>query len=185
MARAATGGRVVKRLLGAVALVVALLVLALPASALLDRPAKTFTREVVVSAPKARVWQTLTDFDAYEQWNPYITRAQGEARAGSTIDLRIEPPGEEAIAASAEVLIVRTKRKLEWQRRRYLPGVLDLESTFRLFQLGGGHVRVVYHGRYEGLLAPLSEHEAAARGVKRMLEALKRRVEDKTDRIPM
>ena len=166
-----------RRLVGALAAVVALLVLALLASALLDRPAKAFNRSIVIDAPKQRVWQVLTDFDAYEQWNPYITRARGEARAGSTLELRIEPPGEEAIEASAEVLIVRAKRKLEWQRRRYLPGVLDLESTFRLFPLGGGRVRVVYHGRYEGVLAVVAGEAAAARGVVRMLGALKRRAE--------
>jgi hypothetical protein len=166
-----------RRLLGALATGVALIVLALPASALLDRPAKTFNRSIVIEAPKLRVWQVLTDFDAYEQWNPYITRARGEARPGSTLELRIEPPGADVIETRAEVLIVRPKRKLEWQRRRYLPGVLDLESTFRLFPLGGGRVRVVYHGRYEGLLAPFSEDEAIARGAERMLAALKRRVE--------
>jgi hypothetical protein len=167
----------VKRLLVAVAGVIVLLVLALPASALLDRPAKTLSREIVISAPKARVWKELTDFDAYEQWNPYITRARGEARPGSTVELRIVPPGEEAVDASAEILIVRDKRKLEWQRRRYLPGVLDLESTFRLFPTGNGRVRVVYEGRYEGLLAPFADDDAARRGVERMLAALRRRVE--------
>jgi hypothetical protein len=167
----------VKRLLGALAVVVALLVLALPASALLDRPAKTVSREIVVSAPKARVWQVLTDLDAYERWNPYITRARGDARQGATIELRVVPPGEDAVEASAEVLIVRDKRKLEWQRRRYLPGVLDLESTFRLFPVRSGRVRVVYEGRYEGVLAPFSDGSATARGAALMLEALKRRAE--------
>jgi hypothetical protein len=167
----------VKPFFGALAAVVALLVLALPASALLNRPAKTLSRDIVIAAPKARVWQTLTDFATYEQWNPYITRARGQARAGSTIELRMVPPGKGAVEANAEILIVREKRKLEWQRRRYLPGVLDFESTFRLFPLGDGRVRLVYEGRYEGLMAPFADDSATGRGVVRMLAALKRRAQ--------
>jgi hypothetical protein len=167
----------VRRLLGAGAAIVALLIFALLASALLDRPSKTLSREITIDASRKRVWQMLTDLEAYEQWNPYLTRARGEARAGSTIELRIEPPGGEIVDARAEVLIVRPKRKLEWQRRRYVPGVLDLESTFRLFWLGPERVRVVYDGRYEGLLAPFEDDAATARGVARMLDALKRRAE--------
>jgi len=35
--------------------------------------------EILIQAPPTRVWQVLTDFGAYPQWNPFIVSLQGEA----------------------------------------------------------------------------------------------------------
>jgi hypothetical protein len=46
-----------------------------------------------IDASPEDVWQVLTDFDAYPEWNPFIRSIQGNPEVGSRLSVRIEPPG--------------------------------------------------------------------------------------------
>jgi hypothetical protein len=73
---------------------------------------------------------------------------------------------------------VNGMRKLEFVCRTYrLPGVLDREHIFRLLPVSAERVRLVYEGRWEGLLVPFADLEARQTGYVDMARALKRRAE--------
>ena len=144
----------------------------------LDRPATTVHEETVVNAPRRVLWQLLTDFESYEAWNPYITHASGEARHGAQLDLRFHPLHEEPYQAKCDVITVKELRKIYWRCRDHgLPGLLDREHTFRLLPIDGDRVRLVYDGRWEGVLVPLVDLDDRKGGYRRMVRALKERVE--------
>jgi uncharacterized protein YndB with AHSA1/START domain len=46
-----------------------------------------FLREI--AAPKELVWQVITDFSAYGEWNPFITACDAELRAGAPISMTV------------------------------------------------------------------------------------------------
>ncbi len=153
-----------------------LALLALVASAALDRPAQVVTSTTVVDGPKRDVWAALTDFEAYEEWNPVVTDAAGEAREGARLDLVVTLPGRDPESLDAEVLIARPERKLRWQDRLVLPGVRDLEYEFVLEPQEDGRVRVVQLLRYEGLLAPFADTAAAREALELQGQALAARL---------
>ena len=152
----------------------AILVAAVLASAALDRPARSYRDAVVVDAPRAAIWSLLTEFDRYHEWNPYITEARGTATAGSTIELgfRTGADGAEAETRSAKVLIVRPRRKLEWETRVVAPGFLDREQVFRVLPMRSGRWLVVQEVRLEGVLAPFADFDDDRAGLVRMLKAI-------------
>ncbi|MEU9884845.1 SRPBCC family protein [Sphaerisporangium sp. NPDC051011] len=49
----------------------------------------TIDTSITIRATPAQVWAILTDFGAYESWNPFILRARGEAVVGGTVALHI------------------------------------------------------------------------------------------------
>jgi hypothetical protein len=153
---------------------VALLGTALLASALLDQPSRYYRDAVVVEAPRTAIWALLTDVEHYDDWNPYITRASGRATVGSELELRLEPAGEDAETHSAKVVIVRPRRKVEWETRMIVPvpGVLDHEQIFRVLPAGPGRWRIVQEARFEGLLAPFADLDGEREGLARMVDAL-------------
>jgi len=46
--------------------------------------AKQLRAQIDIHASPQRVWQVLTDFGAYPQWNPFMTRADGTPTKAST-----------------------------------------------------------------------------------------------------
>ena len=158
---------------GALALVA---LLALGLSAVLDRPAKVVTMSTAVPGPKQDVWEALTDFGAYDDWNPVITDARGEAREGTELDLDVTLPGHDPESLDAEVLIARPERKLRWQDRLLVPGLRDWEYEFVLEPLDDGRVLVVQQLRIEGLLAPFADKDAAQEALALNAQALEQRL---------
>jgi hypothetical protein len=124
------------------------------------------------------VWAALTDFAAYDEWNPFLRKAAGEAREGSTLELEAVLPGHNPESLEAEVLIARPDRKLRWQDRLVLPGVRDWEYEFILEPLEPGRVLVYQQLRVEGLLAPFADTRAIQRALEESVEALQERLAD-------
>lgn len=168
--------RPLRLLLLVLAGVAVLVLVALGASAALDRPARVVTLTSTVVGTKQEAWDTLADFAAYEEWNPVVTEASGEAREGGELDLEVRLPGHDPESLKAKVLIFRPERKLRWQDRLLLPGVRDWEYEFVLDPVEGGRVRVVQLLRIEGLLAPFADTEAAREALELQADALAARL---------
>lgn len=158
-------------LLALVGLAVLCLV-ALGASAALDRPARVVALSTTVDGSTQEVWETLAGFAAYSEWNPVVTAASGEAREGGELDLEVVLPGHEPESLDAKILIFRPERKLRWQDRLVLPGVRDREYEFVLEPLENGRVRVDQLLRIEGLLAPFADTDAAREALELQARAL-------------
>jgi hypothetical protein len=142
--------------------------------------AKQLRSEIDVHATPERVWQVLTDFAAYPQWNPFITRADGEARRGRRLTLRMQPAGGRATTFRPTVLEAAQGRQLRWPGRLLVPGLFDGEHRFTIRPLGDGQVRLVQQEDFRGLLVPLLAGSLDRRTLpafEQMNQALKRRAE--------
>ena len=140
---------------------------------------KRIRREIEIAATPERVWDALTDFASYPDWNPFIRSIAGEPRAGARLEARIEPPGGRAMTFRPTVLVSESPRELRWLGRLLLPGIFDGEHCFRIDTAGEGRVRLVQQEEFRGLLVPLLSRalERTAKGFEQMNEALKARVE--------
>ena len=137
--------------------------------------------EIEITGSPARVWEVLTRFDEYPEWNPFIPRATGKLQEGGRLDVSIRPPGQKPMTFRPVVVCVSPQRELRWLGRLWLPRVLDGEHAFLIEALGTERVRLVQRERFRGLLLPLlwrSLGGPTRRGFEDMNAALKRRVED-------
>lgn len=142
--------------------------------------AKQLSAQIDIDAGADRVWEVLTDFAAYPEWNPFITQASGTARAGETLTNRMQPVGGRAMTFRPKVLVASPGRELRWLGRLLMPGVFDGEHSFTITDLGGGKVRLVQAEEFRGVLVPFLARSLDQRtlpGFERMNEALKRRAE--------
>jgi hypothetical protein len=155
----------------------AITVVAVGASAALDRPSRSSSTTTVVQAPREKVWRLVVDFDAYPEWNPYLRSVQGRPAAGSTLEVRLEPRAGDAQDVSASVTVFKPPRKLRWRSRLLGPGVRDFEYEVIVDPLGPNRARVTQRARYEGWLTLLVDADDTRAGLEEMARALKLRAE--------
>ena len=85
--------------------------------------------DVVINASSSKVWQVLTDFEAYPQWNPFIRHMSGSARPGGQLTIGLNLSGS-TITIQPTVLVVQPEKELRWIGRLFIPGVFDGEHSF-------------------------------------------------------
>ena len=142
--------------------------------------AKQLHAEIEVQATPERVWEVLTDFAAYQEWNPFIVEASGQAVPGSRLELQMRPPGRRATRFRPEVLEADPGRELRWLGRVLVPGLFDGEHRFTIQPAGPDRARLAQHEDFRGILAPLLLAMIAKptlEGFQQMNQALKSRVE--------
>ena len=135
--------------------------------------------EITISASAERVWQVLTDFTAYREWNPFMLEASGRAAPGERLTIRMQPVDGRAMTFTPTVLAAEPGRRLRWLGRLLLPGIFDGEHSFTLEPVEGG-VRFVQEEEFRGVLVPLlarSLRKGTAPAFEQMNLALKARAE--------
>ena len=113
----------------------------------------TLYAEVTVNAPAAAVWQSLTDLDSYDAWNPFFQQASGTVAVGKTLRLEAHI-GTNTMTFTPTVLEAEKNRELRWLGRVLLPGIFDGEHSFTLKTLSDNRVKVVQRERFRGILVP-------------------------------
>ena len=118
---------------------------------------KEISTEIGISAPPGKVWEVLTDFPAFPQWNPFMQSAEGELMAGAELKVRLQPPGGMAMTFKPTILKVEPNRELRWLGKLLFPGLFDGEHYFLLEELGPGQTRFTQGERFTGILVPFMD----------------------------
>ena len=145
---------------------------------------KELRTEVQINAPPERVWNVLTAFDLFNEWNPFMTRAEGEIQEGARLQVHIEPPGGTAMTFKPRVLRAVAPQELRWLGHLLIPGIFDGEHIFEISSVGDGRSCLVHREEFRGLLVPLLWNSLATntkRGFEAMNAALKERAEAETE----
>ena len=141
---------------------------------------KELHSEIEIAASAQRVWDILTDFSSYPQWNPFIRRISGEAKIGERLEVRLQPPESRGVTFQPKVLNIEPNRELRWLGHLLVPGLFDGDHTLAIEPLEENRVRFVQREAFKGLLVPLlarSLDNNTRRGFEAMNRALKERAE--------
>jgi len=108
-----------------------------------------------INAPATRVWEILTDFPSYPQWNPQIPWASGKIEEGARVNLRLVLPGRPAMDLSAIIEQVRPGELLTWRGHVGAPWFFEGFRKFEIQPIASARVRVTHVEDIHGLAAPL------------------------------
>ena len=142
--------------------------------------AKKLRAQIDIDADAERVWQVLTDFGAYSEWNPFMTQAEGAAAVGERLAIRMQPQGGRAMTFRPTVMEAVPGKRLRWRGRLLLPGIFDGDHSFTIEPLEEGRVRMIQEEHFRGVLvSPLARSldRGTLPSFEQMNRALKRRAE--------
>lgn len=109
-----------------------------------------------IDAPAAAVWEALTDFPRYGEWNVALPALTGDPQVGSTLNIALAlGAGAKPMAVRADVLKLDPERCFTWRGNL---GADFLFTGFREFTLeptDSGGTRVRHVESVTGLIAPV------------------------------
>ena len=142
---------------------------------------KEIYTEIEINASASVVWDILTFFDNYTQWNPFIKEISGHQRVGSHLDVFIKPANSNGIRFKPKILSYKPEEELIWLGSLWIPKLFDGEHSLIIKKIDEDSVLFIQKEKFTGLLVPLlsSMLNNTKSGFESMNRALKREAEDK------
>ncbi|MDZ8119500.1 SRPBCC domain-containing protein [Pontiella agarivorans] len=140
---------------------------------------KIIETEVHISASPERVWDVLTDFEKFPEWNPFIRTVEGKVRVGARLTVRIATPSGKEMTFKPTVKSATEEKEFSWLGHFLFPGLFDGEHIFIIKSSEAGCV-LLQQEKFGGLLVPLmwkSLGQDTRAGFEQMNQALKERAE--------
>ena len=141
---------------------------------------KSIETSIQIDASPDQVWATLTDFEHYGEWNPFIRAIVGKAQVGTRLKNTLQLPDAKPQVFKPKVLVSQPAKEFRWLGSLFIPGLFDGEHYFRLETNGKGGTRLIHGERFRGILVGMVMKkigEATHASFVAMNEALKARVE--------
>jgi hypothetical protein len=139
------------------------------------------TTSIIINATTEKVWDILTDFKSYSQWNPFIPSIEGDIKVGHILRVTITPPNGNAMKFKPTILVVNEHKELKWKGKLLFKGLFDGEHQFELIDNNNGTVTFIQSEKITGILVPLFKkmiNVNTKNGFVLMNERLKDRVEE-------
>jgi hypothetical protein len=141
-------------------------------------PSRTIDTTVDINASRDVVWDVLTDFASYGEWNP-VMRIEGAPEVGTKLVVHLLANGGRGMSFKPKVLAATAGKELRWLGKLGLRGIAAGEHFFILSTNDDGTTRVNHGERYSGAVVALTRGSSANGGAayEAFSQALKRRVE--------
>ena len=136
--------------------------------------------EIEIQSTPEKVWEVLTAFDKYPEWNPLLCRVEGKLIVGDKINLTAKSASSE-MELLCTVLTVEPNRQFSWKFHVGAPFLFRGEHIFKIERIDEHKVRFIDREIFHGLLVPLQAKNLEMNAKPAMIamgEALKARVEN-------
>ena len=111
--------------------------------------------EILIEAQPQKVWEILTDFENYPEWNSFVKSIEGNVRVGNIISVRIEPPNGNGLTFKPLVVAYEPQKELRWLGKFFIKGVFDGEHQFKLIDNKNGTTTFIQSETFTGILVSL------------------------------
>ena len=138
----------------------------------------TIDTTVDINAGPDAVWDVLTDFASYQEWNP-VMRIEGAPEVGTKLVVHLTGDGGGGMSFKPKVLAATPGKELRWLGKLGLRGIASGEHFFVLTANDDGTTRLNHGERYSGALIALAKHDSGSNDTayEAFSQALKHRVE--------
>lgn len=136
---------------------------------------------IVINANMEQVWEVLSAFHLYEEWNSVIVFYQAELQVGEKIAIRLQLARMKATVMRPTVLNLEDGKELRWKGHLGFKGVFDGEHYFLLKALDVNKTKLVHGEFFSGLLLLFLKKmikRNTVEGFKAFNTSLKKRVEE-------
>jgi hypothetical protein len=110
--------------------------------------------EIIINAPKKNIWDIITNFQAYSEWNPFLVKVIGEASPDSNIFFLAKSDGA-MIPVLANIIEFEFEKKFSWGGPPFtwFKSIFGAEHFFIIEEISPTQCRFRNNERMEGMVA--------------------------------
>ena len=141
---------------------------------------KELKTEIEIKSDATKVWEVITDFKNYSNWNPIIHKIIGEPKIGTRLEVHIKTVSGRHRIYHPQVTRVRPPRELGWFGKFFFSAVFSGERVFLVETLSDNRVNFINKEIFSGLgvrFAPKTMEEDIIQSFEKMNESLKKTIE--------
>lgn len=113
---------------------------------------KEIITEIVLNASAEQVWNVLTDFNRYHEWNPFLVESRGEAIAGTRLENTMLN-GDKKMKFKPQILTVEKNNYFDWLGHLFIKGLFDGHHYFRILPISENQVKLIHGEDFSGILS--------------------------------
>ena len=143
---------------------------------------KSIRTEIIIDAPKNAVWDILTDFSRYAEWNPFIIKAEGNLEKGRYIRNTMLNDGKQFVF-KPRILSVIAHQYFDWLGSLFIKGLFDGHHYFEIEEISPNQTRLIQGEHFSGILSGIILRKIAESTRKNFISmnvAVKQRAETNT-----
>jgi hypothetical protein len=110
---------------------------------------KLINTEIRIKSSPQIVWEILTDFDDYQNWNPFISNIRGKAIINANLEISISTSSGKNRLYHPIITKFEPFRELRWKGKSTLPFMFDGERIF-LLEDNQGQVNFIHKEIFTG-----------------------------------
>ena len=141
---------------------------------------KDLTTEIEINSTAQAIWDILTDFSNYPQWNPILTKVVGPLSIGNKLEIHITTVGGKSRIYHPKITKIVPNQELRWTGKFFLPQIFSGERIFLIKKVSNDKINFVNKEIFSGIgikLAPQKMENDILLSFKKMNEALKKTAE--------
>ena len=112
---------------------------------------KTLSTDIKIRAKPEKVWDILTKFSDYQEWNPVMTKIIGEASLGKKIEVHIHTIKGKNRIYHPIITKFDINKELRWQGRSFLPGIFEGERIFEIKEMSSEEISLIHLEVFRGI----------------------------------
>lgn len=111
---------------------------------------KSIQTEIIINAPKEKVWQVLTNFEDYPNWSTFMISVEGELKEGSRLKNKMVVNGKTS-TFKPKIQKVIPNEYFEWLGKAPL-GIFNGRHYFKLETVGDNQTKLIHGEKFSGWL---------------------------------
>ena len=141
---------------------------------------KELTTEIQINSSPEILWDVLTDFKNYYQWNPILQKIKGEPLIGNQLEINLRTVGGKNRVYHPKIIKIIPYQELRWKGKFLLSQIFSGERVFLIKSISDNQVNFVNKGIFGGIglrFAPIKMEDDIVASFNKMNEALKKTIE--------
>jgi hypothetical protein len=136
------------------------------------------TTSIIINSTKETIWNHLTDFNSYSEWNPFIKSITNIQGINKSFSAHIQN-----MKFTPKLLVFDEGKELKWIGRLLIAGIFDGTHRFQIKTLQNGACEFIQSESFSGILVPFMKRKLNSdikAGFNDMNMKLKERCESKS-----